>query len=245
MKPMHAQWGLVALSDLVARAKLHVPLGELRESIATKKKYDHIKLKVDIEEPVKGHFPSPPVFVRYYTEPSDLRPSATFLEEHNGDEVIVFLLDLAGEDSLAGDTPDALIPFTADDFSKIANEVKNQEEIVQHFDELTIGKATAADAEVRKLFEGLTKKHTQQVAWAQLLKLSRQDVPAIIRVMDDRRRIPDFDAYVPNLAPDAVEKYRHEGATNILEAALTILNHITGVSFRDVHGWRVWCAYNF
>ncbi|MCW5869515.1 MAG: hypothetical protein KIS61_19820 [Candidatus Eremiobacteraeota bacterium] len=242
-KPIYADWDLVPLSDVVARAKLRVPIGALKENLSAKKKYARIQLKVEIEEPIKGHFPSQPVLVGYKTEPPEY-PLASFLEDHNDDEVILFLTELAGEYRFVSDKPGAVVPFSSEDFSKIVDEAKNQEEIVQHFNELAVGRPTEADAEIRKLFEGLTKKPTQAVAWAGILKLTRKDVPAIVRVMDDPRQVPFFDAYLPNRAPDAIEKYRHEGPSSIREAASIILEYITGASFRDVDGWRVWSVYN-
>ena len=223
-KPFYVNWDLVAQSELVARARLHVPLAALRENVSAKKKYDRIKLRVDIEEPIKGHFPPQPVYVGYMSEPPEY-PSASFLEEHNEDDVILFLRKLADEYRFADNAPGAVIAFSSEDFSKVVEEAKNQEEIVEHFDELQVGRVTAGDARVRKLFEGLTKKHTQALAWAQLLKLSRQDVPAIVRAMNDEKQLPFFDAYVPNLAPDAFEKYRHYGPNCVREAASIILEH--------------------
>lgn len=244
VKPLYQHWEVVARADLVAKAKLHVPIEALRESIRAKKKNDFIKLRADVVEPAKGHFPSQPVLVRYYTGPSESLPSASFLEEHNGDEVVLFLRELAGEDSFADRSPHSAVPFSNDEFSKIAAEVKNQEEIVQTFDQLSVGKATPTDTKVGELLEGLARKQTQEAAWAQLLKLGRQDVPAIVRAMNHHKSVPPFDAYVPNLASDAFEKYRHRSAGSVGDAASILLEHITGESF-DMNGWRVWCAYNF
>ena len=243
MKPFYKHWEMVANSSLVARVKLHVPLSALRASVAARERYGYVHLKVDIDEPIKGHFPPRDVPIKYYTRPSDYYPSASFLEDNDGQEFIAFLRLWAGEADFTDEGPDAVIPFSGEVFSQIEDEVRNQAEIAAHFEDLSVGRATLEDAKVRKLFDGLTSKSTQEVAWGQLLKLSRRDVPAVVRLLDDQRRIPDFAAPLPNLAPNAFEKFRQYGAGSIHEAATHILNHLTGKSFND-DGWRVWCAYN-
>lgn len=262
-KPMHAKWELVAQSDLVARAKLHIPLQALKETSGAEK-YARIDLQAEIEETVKGEPHSRTVLIGYYREdPPGSAPSPTFLEEHDGQEVILFLAQ-HGEASAAepyfftGFTPDALSSFNAEDLSAIASEVKNQQEIAEHFDSLPIGQKNAKDEKVRALLGGLTQRQTQVASWEKLLKLTRRDVPGIVRVMNDRRKVPNFDAYVPNKSPDAFEDNAHYGPTCIVEAASTILHHITRNWFRavyngasererieDINAWRCWCAYNF
>lgn len=243
MKPFYKHWEMVANSDLVARVRLHVPLSALRTSVAAKERYRYVHLKVDIEEPIKGHFPLGDVPIRYYTGGSEYYPSASFVEDNDGQEVITFLRLWAGGSDFPDEGPDALISFSGEAFSQIEAEVKNQAEIAQHFGELPVGRGTAEDAQIRRLFDGLTGKSTQEVAWGQLLKLSRRDVPAVVRLMNDHRRIPYFGAPLPNLAPDAFEKFRQYGAGSVHEAATHLLDHLTGNSFKD-DGWRVWCAYN-
>lgn len=259
-KPISPMWDLVARSDVIARAKLDIPLAVLKASLDTRN-YAYIDLRVDIEETIKGSLPPQPVAVRYFTGPREYSPTAGFLESYNGKEVIVFLLqvDKAGVPGnyFAGATPSAVGPFIAEEFSTVAREVKQQAQIVRQFDELPIGKTAAADALIRELFEGLTSKASQAATWERLLKLSREDAPAIVRVMDDQRPLAERYAYVPT--PDSFEATAQYGPPRIVEAASILLAYLTETSsFRDVYnggsererqadvdGWRVWCAYNF
>lgn len=259
-KPVSAKWELIARSDLIARAKIEVPLSALNASLEARK-YEFIDLQADVEETVKGSLPQEPVTVRYYTEPSKHDPSARFLEKCNGQEVIVFLVQFDGDVAgicFAGNTPAAVSPFDAREFLTIAREVAQQQEIAEQFDKLPVGKTTAADARVRKLLDGLTRGQTQTAAWEQLLKVPRQDIPAIVRAMDDPRPLAQRDVYVPN-PPDSFESISQYGPPRIVEAASTLLSYLSKIfTFRaiqnggsererqaDVNGWRVWCHYNF
>lgn len=179
-----------------------------------------------------------------------------FLEKHRGGDVVLFLCQGdSGSYFLTEATASAVVPFNDAEFSTIEREVENQRKIAE---EWPVGDTSAADAKVRKLFRMLTQKETQPEAWEQLLKLSRQDVPAIVRVMSDhQRRIPDFDAFVPTapgvLAPHAGAHY---APRRVVEAASIVLSYITKAGlwrlnaayerdpFAEVNGWRVWCAYN-
>lgn len=259
-KPLSRYWELVAQSDLIGRGRLGVPVTELKKSILSKK-YDYIKLTINITETAKGQPPKEPLTVRYFTRPADYSPSASSLEANAGKEVIVFLLhvDRAEEPGLyfASHSVDAVRPDNSADFAAIRSEVKNQQEIAQDFGRLPIGKSTGIDERVRKLFDRLAKKESQKAAWEDLLKLTHKDVPSIVRVMDNDRPLAQAYAYVPN-PPNFFEAKAQYGPPRIVEAAAILLNHITGTSFRFVHnggseseriaevnGWRVWSYYNF
>lgn len=242
LKPLYKHWEMVAKSNLVARVRLRVPLSEMRASVAAHQRYARVQLRMDVQEPVKGHFPPPDLTVRFETGASAHHPSAAFVEEIDGQEVIIFLRVWTGGASFTDEGPDAVLPFSADAFSQIEAEVKNQAEIVEHFDDLPAGQAQSGDVNVRKLFDALTIKSTQEAAWGQLLRLSRRDAPAVVRLLKDQRRIPAFAAPIPNQAPDAFEEFRQLGASSVHEAASNILEHLTGMSFED-EGWRVWSVY--
>lgn len=171
--PLSTHWELVAQSDLIGRGKLVVPVTELKKSIRSKK-YDYMKLKINITETAKGQVPKEPLTVRYFTQPADYSPSASSLEANAGKDVIVFLLhvDRAEEPGyyFAGHSVDAVRPCNSADLAAIRSEVKNQKEIAQDFGRLPIGKSTGADERVKKLFDRLTKKESQKAAWEDLLK---------------------------------------------------------------------------
>jgi hypothetical protein len=259
-KPVSADWELIARSDVIAVAKLNVPLNPLDASLA-QKQYDYINLEVNMKQSIKGT-PHQAELIRYYTEPSRWQPQASLLKKYNGKEVIVFLVHIdnpsVAGNYFAGATPFAIIPFNAKVLSGISKEVKQQRKIVNQFDseKLMIVQTTTSKARIRKLFDGLTEKQTQVAAWEQLLKLPRQDAPLIIKVMNDQRFLAKDYAYVPTtLGFEATAQY---GPKRVVEAASLLVSYLTKTSsFRtiynggsererlaDVNGWRVWCAYH-
>lgn len=258
-KPISAKWVLVAKSDLIAKAKLKVPQSVSKES---GNKPGWISLEANIEETAKGQNPGQAVPIRYYTKGPEASPPLSLLEQYNEQEVILFLIEDGGSSEVDrfyyfADRTDVVVPFSNEDFLTISSEAANQQEIVRHFDELLpVGKLTATDATVRKLFKNLACKQRQEAAWEELLKLSRQDIPAIVRNMNDLGQIPNFDAYLPN-PPGGSEAVAHYGPRRIVEAALLILQFITRLGFRryesdserewlaEINGWRCWCVYNF
>ncbi len=250
-QPMNAKWKLIAQSDLIARAKLHVPPRAFGE-----KGSGWISLEAAIERPIKGCCRRRQVPIRYYREDLTGDLLAGFAGKIDQD-VILFLVQGRDNDYfVTRNAPEAVIPFSSEELATIEGEVSQQQEIGQHFDELSIGKPTDADSKIQQLFDSLTKVQDQETSWEQLLKLSRQDVPSIVKSMNDQRLIPEFDAYVPTPNSD-YEGRAHYGPRRIIEAASIILPYLSGDSFRfvynggserellaNLYAWRCWCAYN-
>lgn len=255
-KPLSSKWVLIAKSDLIVRAKLNIQPHVSKEDQAG---CGWIDLNASIEETVKGHIPGQTLTIRYW-ETLEGPPLSSF-EESAGQEVVLFLIEgQRGADRsyyfFADHTPDVVIPFSSEVLSTIASEVENQQEIAQHFNDLPFVTVATTDATIRRMLEGLVQKQTQEAAWGDLLKLSRNDAPAIVRNMIDFRPIPDFDAYLPN-PRGASEAVAHYSPHRVIEAALLVLQFITQIGFRryesntqqewlsEINGWRCWCAYNF
>lgn len=261
-QPISERWELIARADLIGKARLEVPLSALKASLVAKE-YVDLDLHLNLEDTVKGAVPRGPVVVHYYTKPDEFSPTADFLEEHNGKEVIVFLVHSDYREAVgtyfAGYTPDAVCLFDEEEFRSIALEVAQQEEIALRFgvEALPAEGTTPAERRIRRLFDELTVKETQSEAWAELLRTPRQDVPAIVKLMDDERELAKRRADVPT--PHSFEATAHYGPPRIVEAASLLLTFLTKTtSFRfvfngasererraDVNGWRVWCRYTF
>lgn len=252
--PKHERWELIAQSDLIARARLRVPLNALKENLRTGE-HDYIDLQAELLESIKGQFPQRSIRVRYFTEPGDHSPSVKSLEEADGQEVLVFLLlsDDRGAAGwyFAGYTPDAIAPIYAGELSAIAAEVENQEELARCFDTLPAGQPAPSDARIADLLEKLTSADTQPAAWDQLLKLSPRHAAALVRLLNDRRPTADVDFLVPS--PDHL---LHYGPQQIVDAASVVLTGMAHTSFRflynggsdreraaNVNAWRVWSIY--
>ena len=117
----------------------------------------------------------------------------------------------------------------------------------------------AIEKHVAALIEKMVKEKSEERAFADLEALGCPAVPAIIRHMDDRRKLPDTYISLRNKSPDAWESMRYYGVERVVDALNTILNQMTGETFgwvdehkdeptkdseraKVVRGWRDWLA---
>ncbi|HEX8802472.1 MAG TPA: carboxypeptidase-like regulatory domain-containing protein [Terriglobales bacterium] len=111
------------------------------------------------------------------------------------------------------------------------------------------------DQRVTALIEKMSDQKTEQQAFTDLESLGCPAVPAIIKHMDDRRKLPDPHIERIN-PPGAFEGLAHYGPEKIVDALALILANTTGQQFgwiyngatdteRDqaVHDWREFLQY--
>lgn len=109
------------------------------------------------------------------------------------------------------------------------------------------------DQQVAMLIGKMLSERTERRAFADLEALGCAAVPAIVKRMDDRRRLPVPAISLENKSPDAFEGLRHYGPKKVVDALAAILNQLTGKNFgfiyngatneertRAVNGWRDW-----
>jgi hypothetical protein len=107
------------------------------------------------------------------------------------------------------------------------------------------------DKQVALLIEKTLQRKTEQQAFSDLEALGCAAVPAIIKRMDDRRKLPEPRISLRNKSPDAFEGMRHYGPEVVVDALAAILNQVTGQDFgfiysgvtnaertKTVTGWR-------
>jgi len=256
-EPLNSKWMLIAKSDFIVRARLRIPEAALeRQSHG-----NWIWIEADVEEVCKGELPQGKLLIHYFTEPPEGLPSLGYLSAYNDQDVIVFLTQVDKADATGSDfyfaerTQDVLTPFDSQTFSGIESEVWNQHETVKRFLDKESGEASTAD-KIRRLFDALTDKNGQLQAWEQLLVLPREEIPFIVKNMNDLRAIPQFDAYLPN-PPGSGEARAHYAPQKVVQAALLLLPYLTGIEFRryesrtprewlaEMNAWRCWCEHSF
>jgi hypothetical protein len=115
----------------------------------------------------------------------------------------------------------------------------------------------AMENRVAALIGKMVKEKSEERAFADLEALGCPAVPAIIRHMDDRRKLPDTHISLRNKSPDAWESMRYYGVERVVDALNAILNQMTGETFgwvdehkdestkdaeraKMVRGWRDW-----
>ena len=95
--------------------------------------------------------------------------------------------------------------------------------------------ARELDEYVTSLIEKTLDATTQAQAFDELQTLGCEAVPVIIRLMDDRRPLPNHAISLENKSPDAFEGVRHYGPEQVVDALAAILNQVTGESFGFIY----------
>jgi len=108
----------------------------------------------------------------------------------------------------------------------------------------------ATDGRVAVLIDRMLKADTEQKAFSDLETLGCVAVPAIVRRMDDRRRLPDQAVSLPNKALYAFRDMNHYRTFQVVDALSIILNRLTAQDFwphnglteeartKMIQGWR-------
>lgn len=110
---------------------------------------------------------------------------------------------------------------------------------------------TTTDKRVAVLIGQMLEADTEHKAFLDLEALGCAAVPATIRQMDDRRKLPNPAISLRNKSPNAFEGIRHYGPVEVVDALAAILNQVTGQDFgfiyngatdeeraNAVQGWR-------
>jgi len=100
----------------------------------------------------------------------------------------------------------------------------------------------AIRTDVRKIIEQIAalprddrSAARQQALFDQLIATGPDAVPAIIALMDDRRRLAVPAISLENKSPDAFEGMRHYGPELMVDALAAVLNQITGEHFGFIY----------
>ncbi len=95
--------------------------------------------------------------------------------------------------------------------------------------------SSTVEKQVSLLIVRIGNRSTEQQSFADLEALGCQAVPAIIKHMDDRRRLPDPRISLRNKSPQAFEGLRHYGPQEVVDALAAILNQVTGQDFGFIY----------
>ncbi|NBW10650.1 MAG: hypothetical protein EBR82_21755 [Caulobacteraceae bacterium] len=242
---------LVAASDLVVIGRLPAPSQGRPTALR-----DYVDLPVEGIDTLKGAAAGS-LAVRVFSGDRPYMPSNAALAETAGTPVLMFLTRVDEAPAgyyFAGYTPSALRAASPAEVAGTAAEIARQDTVIGQWrrDE-TLPHYTEVKALVDRL--GSVRGAQQQAVFDRIEALGEEAVPAIVALMDDRRRLADQRMTLVNHATDAFEGMRHYGPEEVVDALAAILNQITGQSFGAimnggseaertgaVAGWRVYAA---
>ena len=91
------------------------------------------------------------------------------------------------------------------------------------------------DGKVAELLERALVEETEAQAFRKLEELGCPAVPAIVKHLDDRRKLPIAYIRLYNKNPDAFEEFRQYGPEVLTDALAAILNQLTGQHFGFIY----------
>ena len=250
-------WKLVANSHLIAEGEIAVPVKLIR---VAKKSGDHeyLPVQVAVHEIHKGSLENNDLIFRYYTDTEQYgglsREALIALDKK---DVILFLQFSGRNHYLAAYSPQTVQAVRAELFSEIKREVALQEQLIRESDLYFETHDLPLESQVTELVEMMVNRETQpghaQAIYNTLIALGAEAVPALIKHMDDRRRLTIPKITMDSMDPDGFEGLIHYGpevVTDVMSVALTRITrqdltqiYNGGTELQRQSAVRIWKVY--
>jgi hypothetical protein len=250
-------WRLVAKSVLIVEGTIDVPVTVIQKA-EQEGDHDYVKIKVAVNKTLKGKLEAQDFNFRYYTD-TELYGgvSRQNIIPLSGKSVIVFLQNVREKYYLAAYKPETLQSASEALADRVQKEVAIQEKLIQASDSHAAGNVLPKESEVQSLVELMVDKRTDpgtaQAVYEAVIALGKEAVPAIIKYMDDRRKLNIPKISLAPWWPDAHEGLVHYGpetVTDVLSVALMALTNedLTaiyngGTELERAQAVRIWKIY--
>jgi hypothetical protein len=243
-------WKVVAQSHVIVDGVPDVPVDEI-EKANRSGNHDYICVAVRVTKCIKGDDCPETILIRYFTRPAWYSPSGQTLANLNRQKSVMFLVK-ADTGIYFVQTPKAIQSSSQGLIDRLSAEVSAQKKITKQFARYFRPQNEPVYTKVRALMESMLDRRTEEKAFADLEAIGQSAVPAMIMLMDDRRKLPLQEMSLRN-GSGGFEAFRHYGPKVVTDAVTAILNQITGESFGEtmnggsererkaaVDGWRVY-----
>jgi len=250
-------WRLVAKSVLIVEGTINVPVAAIQKA-EQEGDHDYVAIKVAVSKTLKGKLESQDFNFRYYTDTEQYGGvSRQNIIPLNGKSVIVFLQNVREKYYLAAYQPETLQSASATLADRVQKEAAILEKLIQASDSHAAGNVLPKESEVQSLVELMVDKRTDpgtaQAVYEAVIALGKEAVPAIIKYMDDRRKLNIPKITLAPWWPDAHEGLVHYGpetVTDVMSVALMALTNedLTaiyngGTELERAQAVRIWKIY--
>ncbi len=250
-------WRLVAKSYLIVEGTMEVPVAAILKAEQSGE-HEYVEVPVAVKTALKGELESPGFKFRYYTDTEQYGGvSRQKIISLNGQPVVVLLQNVREKYYLAVYAAAAMQSASADLADRIHQEVSAQEKLVQASDSYASGNVLPKESEVQSLVELMVDRRTDpgtaQGVYEAVIALGQEAVPAIIKYMDDRRKLNIPKISLVPWWPDAHEGLVHYGpetVTDVMSVALMVLTNqdLTaiyngGTELERAQAVRIWKIY--
>ncbi len=230
-------WKLVGKSHLIAQATLEVPEKEINKVVSSGE-HKFVEIQLNIKNILKGNYDSKELSFRYFTNALAYGGiSSESLIKLNGKEVIVFLFKNKNY-YLSANSPKTVQTVSESLLNKINAEIVTQRQFVKNFDRFSHSSSLPYEKEVEELVDFMIHPElppgNAQAVYDAVIDLGQEAVPAIIKLMDDRRRltIPKISLEFSDSGQIQTVHYGPEVVTDVMTA---ILMKITGESLTQIY----------
>lgn len=250
-----AFWRLVASSHLIAEGKITVPVDLIRSAGKTG---DHVYLPVAVavHNIYKGSLANNDLTFRYYTATEQYsgltREQLVALHER---EAILFLQSSGKNYYLAAYSPQTVQAASEDLTSKVRLELELQEQLIRDSDLYFATHDLPLESQVALLVKMMVDRATQpgeaQAIYNTLIGLGVEAMPAIIKHMDDARRLAIRKITLEPMAGG--EGLIHYGPDVVTDVMSIVLTRITGQDLTQIYNGgttrqrqaavRIWKVY--
>ncbi len=250
-------WRLVAKSYLIVEGTMEVPVAAILKAEQSGD-HEYLEVKVVGSKPLKGKPESPEFKFRYYTDTEQYGGvSREKIAQLNKQSAIVFLQKVREKYYLAVYAAEAVQPASEMLADRVRGEVPTQEQLIQESDSYAAGNVLPKESEVQSLVELMVDRQTDpgtaQAVYEAVIALGQEAVPAIIKYMDDRRKLNIPKISLVPWWPDAHEGLVHYGpetVTDVMSVALMVLTNedLTaiyngGTELERQQAIRIWKIY--
>ncbi len=250
-------WRLVAKSYLIVDGTMDVPVAEIKKAEQSGD-HEYLRVKVAVSKTLKGQPEPQDLNFRYYTDTEQYGgvPRKKIIPL-NGRPVIVFLQNVREKYYLAVYATEAMQPASAALAARIREEVAAQEKLIQASDSYAAGHVLPKESEVQSLIELMVRKDMDpagaQEVYEAVIGLGKEAIPAMVKYMDDRRKLNIPKITLAPWWPDAQEGLVHYGpetVTDVLSIALMVLTDESltsiyngGTELERAQAVRIWKIY--
>ncbi len=250
-------WHLVAKSYQIVEGIMEVPVAAILKA-AKKGEHEYVPVALTVGRTLKGEPGASAIIFRYYTDTEQYGGvSREQIAQLHKRSAIVFLQKVRKNYYLAVYAAEAMQSASADLADRIHKEVSTQEKLIRVSDSYASGNVLPKESEVQSLVELMVDRQTDpgtaQAVYEAVIALGQEAVPAIIKYMDDRRKLNIPKISLVPWWPDAHEGLVHYGpetVTDVMSVALMVLTNqdLTaiyngGTELERQQAVRIWKIY--